>query len=165
MLLKKRILAACIDYLIILIYGFILYNVTTAIYSLEHILKNINPINSQLIGFLSLTLPVCLYFFLMESSKMRASVGKMALKIQVERGKGSILKRTILKFLPWEIAHIGVYWMIYFKNSNTTEPNWLWIILIAPQIIAVLYFVSILYTKGAGSIYDHFAKTSIKIKS
>ncbi|TYA53793.1 RDD family protein [Formosa maritima] len=164
MLLIKRLIAALIDYLIILLYGFILFTLTTTIYSLDNLTLNINPINGQLIGFISLTLPVFLYFYFMESSKLKASLGKMILKIQVDTKKGSILKRNIFKFLPWEIAHIGVHFMFHYNSIGSTEPVWIWIILILPQIIALLYFLSILYTKGNSSIYDYLAKTCIKIK-
>lgn len=165
MLIKKRLIAALIDYLVILLYGFILYSVTTNIYTLDELSTNTNPINGQLIGFVSLTLPVFLYFYLMEASNLKATLGKMALKIQVESKKGSVLKRNILKFLPWEIAHTGLHWMYYYNSNDTNEPHWLWVLLIVPQLIAIIYFISILHTKGTSGIYDCLAKTNIKLKA
>ena len=165
MLLKRRILAALVDYLVIVVYALVLFGITITLFPLEELSNNNNPIMGQLIGLLSLTLPVFLYFVLMESSKYKASLGKLALNIKVNSKIGSVLKRNVLKFLPWEVAHLGVHWMYYYNSETIDEPVWLWIALILPQVIAILYLVSIVYTKGISSIYDKFARTSVIIKN
>lgn len=165
MLLKKRILAALIDYLVIALYGCILFNITIVIFPLEELSNNTNPINGQLIGFVRLTLPVFLYFYFMEWCHLKASLGKLALKIEVNSESGSLLKRNVLKFLPWEIAHIGIHWMFYYNSINMNEPFWVWVILILPQLIAIIYFVSIIYSKGTTSLYDRKAYTLIRKKT
>ena len=96
MLLKRRILAALVDYLIIVVYALVLFSITITLFPLEE-LSNNNPISGQLIGLLSLTLPVFLYFILMESSKYKASLGKLALNIKVNSKTGSVLKRNVFK--------------------------------------------------------------------
>lgn len=163
MLLKKRILAALLDYLVIVVYALVLFCITITLFPLEELSNQNNPISGQLIGFLTLTLPVFLYFVLMESSKHKATLGKLALNIRVNSKTRSVFKRNLLKFLPWEIAHLGVHWMFYYNSQNINEPSWLWLVLILPQIIALMYFVSIIYTKGKSSVYDNLACTSITI--
>ncbi|WP_250434319.1 RDD family protein [Hanstruepera flava] len=161
MLLKKRLLAALIDYLIILVYGSILFSISITLVPFDEFPKKTDPAYGQLIGFFSLTLPVFLYFYIMESSKLKASLGKLALKIQVKSNGGSVLKRTILKFLPWEIAHLGVHWINYYESQNNSVPLWVWIVLILPQIVGLLYFFSIINSKGSSSLYDQMSRTSI----
>lgn len=162
MLLKKRILAALLDYIVILVYGFALFGITITLFPLDQLSQINNPTNGQLVGFLSLTAPVFLYFYIMESSKYRASLGKLALKIQVNSESGSVFKRNLLKFLPWEIAHFGAHWMFYYNSQHINVPFWLWLVLILPQFTALLYFISIVYTKGKSSLYDRFAHTHIQ---
>lgn len=164
MLLKRRILAALVDYLIIVVYALVLFSITITLFPLEE-LSNNNPISGQLIGLLSLTLPVFLYFILMESSKYKASLGKLALNIKVNSKTGSVLKRNVFKLLPWEVAHLGVHWMFYYNSNTIDEPAWLWMALVIPQATALFYFVSIIYTKGKSSIYDKFSCTSVTIKN
>ncbi|WP_223034120.1 RDD family protein [Hanstruepera marina] len=161
MLLRKRILAALIDYIIILVYGLILFSISITLVPFDELSKKTDPVHGQLIGFFSLTLPVILYFYIMESSKLKASLGKLALKIHVGSNGGSVLKRTILKFLPWEVAHLGVHWIYFYEFQNHSVPLWVWIVLILPQAVSLLYFFSIVYSKGKSSLYDQMAHTSI----
>jgi len=72
-----------------------------------------------------------------------------------------IFFRNILKFLPWEIAHLGVHWMIYYSGIERAAPIWLWIALILPQIIVLGYFLSIVWYKGESSFYDKIANTRV----
>jgi uncharacterized RDD family membrane protein YckC len=61
---------------------------------------------------LSVSLPVWLYFSLLESSAAQATLGKRLLGLRVERQHGGrltwgqALARTALKLLPWELTHV-----------------------------------------------------------
>jgi len=61
---------------------------------------------------LSVSLPVWLYFIVMEPSAGQATVGKRLLGLRVARagggriGLGQAVARTALKLLPWELAHV-----------------------------------------------------------
>lgn len=70
-LLIKRGVAFGIDYLIIVIYAVLLFGITTMINP-----ENVNPIKGQFIGFITLTLPVFLYFYLTEKSIYKGTIGK-----------------------------------------------------------------------------------------
>jgi len=159
-LIFKRILAFAIDYLILVMYGSLLFGITLLLS-----IKPLDPMTGQLIGFFTMTLPVFLYFYISENSKFRATLGKRLLKIQVvpksTEIKSSVLKRNILKFLPWEIAHTGVHWAMYYAERTDVFPFWVWMLLIAPQLIVICYGVSIIAYKGRGSLYDHFANTQV----
>ncbi len=122
----------------------------------------------QLIGFLILTLPVITYSYLTEKSVWRGTIGKRLQKVIVLTDQSkisrSILLRNILKYLPWEIAHTGVHWIVYYSSNSIETPIWVWVILILPQIVSVVYFISIVASKGKGSIYDRISMTSLIVK-
>jgi hypothetical protein len=161
-LVTKRILAFALDYLLIAVYAAILFGVSTALY-----LENKIAINGQLLGFVSLTVPVFLYFFLMEKSKSRATLGKRVMKISVAVKQGnvtqSMLMRNLLKFLPWEIAHTGVHQVVSSSALEQEVSLSVWLALILPQIIIIGYLFSIAMSKGASSFYDKVAHTHIRL--
>ncbi len=128
--------------------------------------EKIPPLKGKFISFLLLTLPVLFYFITSEKSKNKGTIGKRVMSISVENNTTkpthfNIIKRNILKFLPWEIAHSGVHWLIYCSNKNIEPPFWVWAVLILPQIAVFIYILSIIYTQGKSSIYDKISKTYI----
>lgn len=161
-LVIRRLVAYMIDYIIIAIYAVILFGIAT-IFNLKKI--PLTPISAQLLGFVSLTLPVFFYFFLSEQSKTRATIGKKILNISVRSGSQNsrvhILIRNILKLLPWEIAHTGVHWIVFYSESDQNPPVWIWVTLIVPQVIIVIYLISIIISGGESSIYDKVSNTKI----
>ena len=167
-LLFKRILASIIDYAIITGYASILFLCTTIISSTSNLKFSENPIIGQLIGFMTLTLPVITYSYLTEKSDWRGTIGKRLQKIVVFTDQNKILKsillRNILKYLPWEIGHTGVHWIIYYSSNSIETPLWVWVVLILPQIISIIYFISIVVSRGQSSIYDRISMTSIIVK-
>lgn len=159
-LILKRSLAFGLDYLIIIGYGMLLFGVTSTIG-----VARLSPLEGQVVGFVSLTLPVFLYFYLMEKSSSAATLGKRVMNISVQnhiaRKNQRVLLRNILKFLPWEIAHFGVHWIIYYSGIDKAPPVWVWVALILPQVIVLGYISSIILYKGESSLYDKIANTSI----
>ena len=137
----KRIMAFGLDYLLGLTYGLLLYVVTIWIDP-----PVLTVLQGQLVGFLTLTLPVFLYFYGMEKSKYKGTIGKQLMGISVRSdraGNKGILTRNILKFLPWEVAHTGVHWIMYFSHKQMDTPVWVWVLLVLPQVVLLLYIVSI----------------------
>jgi uncharacterized RDD family membrane protein YckC len=162
-LILKRILAFGLDYLIITGYGMVLFGVTTSIG-----VAGLSPLKGQVVGFVSLTIPVFLYFFLMEKSSSAATLGKRVMNISVQthtaNNSQKIFVRNILKFLPWEIAHFGIHWIMYYSEIDKAPPVWVWVSLILPQLIVFIYMLSIVLYKGESSFYDRIANTKIVIK-
>lgn len=163
--LKHRILACIIDYGIIAGYATLLFLVANLFFSIFVWKPGNNPIIGQLIGFLTLTFPVVTYSYLTEKSSWRGTVGKKLQKLIVltdqNKSAKNILLRNILKFLPWELAHTGIHWTIYYTSNGIETPLWTWVILILPQVFVLGYFVTILISKGESSINDKISKTKI----
>lgn len=167
--INKRILSIAIDIGIILLYAMLLYLIFTIInLFVETPVKIHNPFIAQLTGFISLTLPVFLYYYYTDKSLKKGSYGKrwnnLSLVVIKPTGKHAILLRTILKLLPWEIAHTGVHWlMFYLRKGDSVPPFWIWVALILPQVLVLVYAISIIYFKGRSSVYDKIAGTEIKL--
>tara|TARA_R110002051_G_scaffold181774_1_gene251235 strand:+ start:5184 stop:5636 length:453 start_codon:yes stop_codon:yes gene_type:complete len=148
-----------------MVYAVLLFGLTYTIYSLADIkLAPMPPLKGNIISFLTMTLPVFLYFYLLESSKQKATLGKRKLKIYVEsqKGKRGIFIRTLFKIIPWEIAHIGIHWSVFYSEKGIEIPLWNWLILIIPQVIIIIYFITVVISKGRSSLYDKIAKTSVE---
>lgn len=165
-LVKKRILAFIVDYLLIITCALLLVLIVTIIFPASDFTSDAyNPIKGQIIGFLSLTYPVFLYSFMTENSSKHATLGKRSQKLRVKTNpntrRGSILRRNILKYLPWEIAHTGIHWLFYYNSLSLEIPIWVWGMLILPQITIIVYVVSLFYTKGSQSMYDINSQTRI----
>lgn len=155
----KRLLAFCVDYLILSVYGLLLFIIVwhTGLASFID-----TPWMAQLVGFTCLTLPVFLYFVLFESSARKATLGKSIFHLIVKSDTtGAIIKRNILKFLPWEIAHTGIHWLFYYNRLGQEPPYWVFVLLICPQIMACFYVLKIFQTKGNKSWYDIWAETKV----
>lgn len=112
--LGSRIVAFALDYIIIAGYLFIVIAVGVAgrtfVPSMTQTLFA-TPVSGQLAGFLSVTLPISLYFIFLESSDWQATWGKRRRGLRVTQAGGvqlsfpHALSRTVLKFMPWELAH------------------------------------------------------------
>lgn len=163
-LIFKRSLACIIDWVIILLYAILLFGIV-ALLSQAGVLtiRTVHPVTGQLIGFCTLTLPVILYFILFEAGHHHATIGKRILKIEVT-GESiavrQVIVRNIIKFLPWEFAHTGILWVNYIKTPET--PLWIWFLLIAPQVVVVVYIMTVVATKGSRSLYDMIAGTRVR---
>ena len=161
----KRLLAFLIDYLLIILWAGFLMGATLLIHKILKLdFSKLSPYTGQAIGFITMTLVVFLYFYLSEKTSYHATIGKRILGISINTigsKRNSILIRNLIKFLPWELAHTGVHWAIYYSSQNIEPPVWVWIALILPQLLVIIYIISIIISKGKTSIYDKIAGTSI----
>lgn len=163
-LVFKRVIAWIIDWSIISVYACALFGIMMALSSMQLVtLGSVHPVKGQVVGFLTLTLPVVLYCIFTEAGSKHATFGKRIMKIEIMGNPltiGEIVLRNVIKFLPWEFAHAGVLWINYIKTPET--PLWIWILLIAPQVLVVIYIMSIVATKGSRSLYDMIAGTRVR---
>ena len=164
----KRLKAFVIDYLISLIYIGILFGGTILISKFFDLkLDNVNPVNGEIIGFATLTLPVILYFTLSENGKYLGTIGKRKIGLQIvskSLTKASIkqlILRNCLKFLPWELAHFFIYRLFYFNSLSKTTPDWVLTGLIVSQGLALIYLLCIIFTKNNQSVYEILSKTIV----
>jgi uncharacterized RDD family membrane protein YckC len=118
---------------------------------------------SQAIGLVTMTLPVTLYFALCESSTLRASLGKRALRLAVvdEHGqqltRSASLLRTIAKFAPWECGHTLAQQAIF--SGEDALPVWVW----GPAAVALvgpIWWIVSLLTTGR-TPYDRWTRANV----
>ena len=129
---KKRLKAFLFDYATIFGYVIILGGVNYGIILSGGTLEDISPFFASPwaqdgFAFLTLVLPVILYFTFMESSSRQATWGKGKVDLLVVAENGEALTarqaffRNLLKFLPWQIAHTSIYLasMLFTKGHRT----------------------------------------------
>jgi uncharacterized RDD family membrane protein YckC len=167
-MIAKRLVAFLIDYLLIITYALLLFGLVVSIYGFDNLQNTqLNAVQQYFTGFFTLTMPVFCYAYFMESGRYKATLGKQCMKIHIASplGNRAILVRNILKFLPWEVAHIGIYSLRFYINKGAETPVWVWMLLVLPQVVVVVYFVSLFYYRGFYSLYDKFLKIKITFKS
>jgi uncharacterized RDD family membrane protein YckC len=128
---------------------------------------NVSPVTGELIAFVTLTLPVILYFTLSENGKYAGTIGKRKLGLHVESKsftKASfwqLLIRNCFKFLPWELAHYIIFRLFYFASTSTFTPTWVLTGLISSQLLAITYLLFLIFSKNKRSIYELISQTRV----
>ena len=162
----RRFLAFFIDWLLIAAWGGALFGMVMLI-NAGQVPEPSGPRQSQLIGFLSMTIPVVLYFSISEASRMKGSLGKRALSLQLEAkplegrqqervGFNKVLLRNIVKFIPWELGHLVANQAIF---SSTGIAGWVYVPLILAYALPLWWVISIA-VRGQ-SPYDRITGISI----
>jgi uncharacterized RDD family membrane protein YckC len=122
---------------------------------------------AQLLGFVVLVLPVGIYLFVTESSARQATVGKRVLRMRVVTRDGSrapawrILVRTVVKLLPWEIAHFFVWHTVAAASGDGVFPPWLIAGLIVADVLPVAYVLTVLLEPQRRGPHDLVAGTRV----
>lgn len=113
---------------------------------------------------LTISLPTWLYFAWSEQSTLQATIGKRVFRLFVTDIGGDriafsrAMLRTVIKLLPWELAHLTVN----LPTSMLFEPEpefrfGLWIVF----ALLVLYPALVLLTRRHQSLHDLIAKTVV----
>ena len=164
----KRIKAFLIDYLIILIYLGLLVATSLLISRIFHLgSENVSPAIGELIAFVTLTLPIILYFTLSENGKYAGTIGKRKFGLHVvsksftKASFWQLLIRNCIKFLPWELAHFFVFRLFYFASTSTITPTWVLTGLISSQLLAIIYLLFLIFSKNKRSVYELFSQTRV----
>lgn len=168
--MNKRILlrffAFVIDWLIIMAYAGILFSIIMLVSSSFQIsFSDVSPQIGQLLGLFTLTIPVILYFIITESGSRHASFGKQIMNLRVydkelrEPSTVSIVVRTLVLFAPWELAHFGVHWIVFYSRHNMYPPVWVLVAVIVPQIIMGIYILILITNKDNQTLYELISKT------
>ncbi len=126
--LRQRLLAFVFDYILIGAYLVVLvaagFTVNRTLPSLAQALFG-SPFSGEASGFLLITLPVALYYALLEASSWQASWGKRRMRLRVCGDNGTRLRtaralsRTALKFIPWELAHACIWQLTFAANKSS----------------------------------------------
>lgn len=158
-----RIAAFALDYLVIAVYLILLTTLTSAVnWIFPDILRTLfgNPLSGQITGFLVVTLPVTMYFALLESSSWQATWGKRRKNLRVVGRNNCRLRRmrafgrTLLKFIPWELSHACI-WQIRFSAGDPSLGIVSEFALVL--ILIALNIASLLVSPTRQALYDRFA--------
>ena len=117
---------------------------------------------------ITISLPVWLYFILMDSERSSGTIGKKLFGLRVATEKGVRLSvgkstvRTFFKLLPWELSHLTLIFPepLYFD----TDPEFRIFLLIAPCII-LGNLLSIRYNRNKRVWYDVLLGTIVNSKT
>jgi uncharacterized RDD family membrane protein YckC len=163
----RRLLAFGLDYLVIVGYLIVLAAISVGIlasgFRAAYSAAWATAWSAELLGFLTLTLPVLLYFALFESSSTGATFGKRAMRLQVVGlgGKrlslGRSLVRSAIKFLPWELAHFTIWHYVYATTAHTQPQMWVSISLVFVYVLVVVILVTLVAGRSHRTIYDLLA--------
>jgi uncharacterized RDD family membrane protein YckC len=123
--------------------------------------------NTEAYTLLTISLPVWLYFILFELSAWQATPSKRLFRLRTTDLSGKtriglkqVILRTLLKLLPWEIAHL---------TNNLPVPMWYDLnpgfrlgFAIVP-ILIILYIILVLVTPKHQGLHDLVANTVVRI--
>ena len=164
----RRLKAFTLDFSPILAYIIALFGITMGVIRVIDYLGGPlrlpdNPLLGDLIAFLTLVMPVILYFTLQESSPRRSSWGKRKLGLLVVNQKGERLTfgraflRSFLKFLPWQIAHTSLFhWEGWPFAPDEPTPTVMVGIGLAYMLVGI-YILTALISKKHRTPYDWVA--------
>jgi uncharacterized RDD family membrane protein YckC len=167
----KRLKAFAFDYLIICGYIIMLTVATLAVIKIAGLMGLSlrwpeNPLLADLMAFVTLILPVILYFALQESSPKQATWGKRKAGIRVVNTNGETLTRTqafvrsLVKFLPWQIAHTCLFQGL----AATVLPPAVIVGYILVYLLAGIYIASALISKKHRTPYDWVAGSYVIVE-
>ena len=170
----KRLKAFAFDYLIICGYIIMLTVATLAVIKIAGFMglplrwPEI-PIVADLIAFVTLVLPLFLYFTLQESLSKQATWGKRKAGIRVVNAYGGTLSRkqafvrSLVKLLPWQIAHSCLYHIPGWPLAVTVVPPVVITGFALVYLLVGIFIASALISKKHRTPYD-WAASSYVIK-
>ena len=159
-----RLKAFLIDYLVIVLYLACIVMIAIVFPFVQNLFIQ-SYILAQFIGFIIVTLPVSIYFIFYDSILGKQSLGKKRVKIKVVNKEGlplSIMQaicRTILKFLPWELAHFLIYRLV--DAGSDPMPFYIYFFGALVYGLIIVYVLMSIFTKRKQSLYDFLSKTYV----
>ncbi len=113
----------------------------------------------------TVSLPVYLYFAILESGPRRATLGKRLAKIEVAGEDGAPIRfgraflRTVIKLVPWEVAHATMLLPTPLWSANAeavARPGFMFSTLLVGAWLATL-----MLTPRAQSVHDLVVRTLV----
>lgn len=169
--LAQRLLGIFVDQLGVFGYAVLLFGVAAGLMML--ILGGLpdagsmDPWVGELIGIVTLTIPVALYFYLAESGSRQASLGKRVAKVKVTNTAGlpatrrAVATRTIVKLLPWEIAHVCIHHAMSDSAAGRESGTWVMVGMVAANVLLMGNAMIVLFRQDRRGIHDLIAGTRI----
>ena len=159
---KKRMIELLFDYLFILAYLVLLFLGSMFIYIIFfNGIPEFTEIQSQCLVFFTSVLPITLLFTFLDYTK-NGSFGKAKAGLQLVYKKKTVqtsLLRNTIKFLPWQIGHMGTIHGFY------SEFDFLSIILSClATLLAVVLLAMMVFRKDKRHLGDLIAHTQVQLK-
>ncbi len=164
---SRRIAAFAADYVVLAAYIAVL-TASSFLFGIGQFLSTgtlTGKMTSHAMAFLSLTLPVVLYFTITESGGRAASLGKrlMGLRVLGPDGKPPAFTRALLrnaiKFAPWELAHAAIWYTPGQPFIDPMPPANLALCVVS--ILLVVVWLASLATPGGRTPYDRWSRTHV----
>lgn len=158
----RRLQALALDWLVICGYLVVLALVAMFFYFL--LLDGIPKFNvwqSQLLATFTTVVPVLSWFAVKEAQIPFATFGKSEMEITVKYTRNpwiSAFIRNILKFLPWQLAHMGVIGGIYSEWENPAAS----FTVLVSLFLALTYVLQVIVTPSHRHLPDLVAGTRIE---
>ena len=161
--LKKRMIELLFDYLFILAYLVLLFLVSMLFYIIVfNGIPEFTEIQSQCLVFFTSVLPITLLFTFLDYRK-NGSFGKAKAGLQLVYKKKTVqasLIRNTVKFLPWQIGHMGTIHGFY------SEFDFLSIILSSfATLLAVALLAMMVFRIDKRHLGDLLAHTQVQLKA
>ena len=159
---KKRMIELLFDYLFILAYLALLFLGSMLLYIIFfNGIPEFTEIQSQWLVFFTSVLPITLLFTFLDYTK-NGSFGKSKAGLQLVYKKKTVqasLLRNTIKFLPWQIGHMGTIHGFY------SEFDFLSIILsFLATLLAVALLAMMVFRKDKRHLGDLIAHTQVQLK-
>nr|WP_272506031.1 RDD family protein [Natronobacillus azotifigens] len=158
---RIRLKEVLVDYVVILAYLVLLLIVNLGIiYFILDGIPEYSELQAQLIAAFTLVIPIILLFSYLDYFK-NGSVGKMisGLKLMYKKRRfSSSLTRNIIKFLPWQLGHIGVIHGMYSDFSITSI-----VIMNSGNLLGLTMLFMGLFRKDKRHLGDMVAGTNVEL--
>lgn len=125
------------------------------------------PWKRDLLAFFSTVLPVIGYFAWTEGSVHCATWGKRRVGLRVvglggdRLGGGQALARSVVKFLPWQMAHTALFHIPGFPMSVTDPPDWTVWVMGTMWVLVAAYLFGLTKLAGRRTIYDRLSASQV----
>ena len=171
----RRLKAFAFDYLFILAYILVLLGVCLGVNLAVGPLANISPLFAfpvflDAMSFVILILPVILYFTLQEGSSRKATWGKRKAGLRVVNASGDrltrrqALVRSLVKLLPWQIAHTSIYHIEGLPFAPVEPPPPVMAGFVLVYLLVGIYIASALISKEHRTPYDWAAGSCVIVE-
>lgn len=157
--LRVRCKELLIDYLVILAYLLVLFTVATVFYMLAFGgISRMPELQAQFIATATSVVPVIILFSVLDWRG--GSVGKQKAGLVI-RYKTRVfwrsLARNLVKFLPWQLAHIGVIGGVY----SDWEAVWGFVLIYSAMIFAIVLLAMGLLRRDKRHLGDMVGGTQV----
>ncbi len=170
--LRLRLAAFVFDYILISLYIVVLsvFSVLLLTGPLSQVNPAFleNPLFRDFLAFVTLVMPVMLYFALWESSPSQATWGKRRMGLKVVNTDGyrlslpRALVRAVIKLAPWQLSHTLLFQIEGWPSASAASPL-ITTGFVLVWILIVFYFISVPTSKRHQSPYDRLAGSLVLV--